>query len=267
MKNLFMATIVFVLCSTAFAAEDNEPFFLDAAPAASQEAATPDAAPVVSDDVTPHPDVHGNGKAKKKKEKKLHELHVRVATTPIEHPLNIGVRMNVAPSSPHTTTPIAAPGFAVATTESRVPQIFAAYRFTHDWAAEITLAAFQESSTENLTFMGADLGSITVTTPKYGVGVKYYHFARPGIDPYIGLSVEYTEISGAYSMGGVPFDTSGDGWKPVLKLGVEIPLRDKYSVQIEYAVRGSSVETEIPTAGTVETSRGDELMLGILARW
>ena len=182
-------------------------------------------------------------------------------------PFSIGLRYPLGPSGSSVSLP-ATPGFTVSSEESRNIEIFGEYR-ENNLAIEVGVT-FDDERSHELFFYGSPLGKMTVTGPQWSVAGKYYlpYFHNVhDVEPYIGIGFQQMTVDGFYGMGGVPFETKGDGWHAVGIIGAKFPVWKNYSVIAEYRLASTELATEIPNAGRLDIETGDKIVLGVSAHF
>lgn len=178
----------------------------------------------------------------------------------------VGLRYPLSPNGSSVSLP-ATPGFSISSDQSRNIEIFGEYR-ENNLAIEVGLT-FDDERSHELFFYGSSLGKMTVTGPQWSVAGKYYlpFFYAHDVNPYVGIGFQQMSVDGFYGMGGVPFETKGDGWHAIGILGAEFPVWERYSIVVEYRLAGTELRTEIPNAGRLNIETGDKLLLGVNARF
>jgi len=115
-------------------------------------------------------------------------------------------------------------------------------------------------------FYGASLGGIKVNT-NHALIWKFFPIDLPDWAASVGFGAEHTELSGAVSMGGFKFHTTGNGWSPVLQIGGWYHLTDWMSLRANYERVNVRIVTEIPGVPNLNSTNESRFILGLMFGW
>jgi outer membrane protein len=101
-----------------------------------------------------------------------------------------------------------------------LPEVDISYFFTPNLAAELILT-YPQKQTVNSTVVGGDIGTFKHLPPT--LTLQYHVTGIQGLRPYVGLGVNYTNISSVKILdGAVGLKHNSYGW--AAQLGADIPL-------------------------------------------
>ena len=101
-----------------------------------------------------------------------------------------------------------------------LPEVDISYFFTPDLAAELILT-YPQKQTVNSTVVGGDIGTFKHLPPT--LSFQYHVTGIKGLRPYVGLGVNYTNISSVKILdGAVGLKHNSYGW--AAQIGADIPL-------------------------------------------
>ncbi|MBU6370839.1 MAG: peptidoglycan-binding protein [Patescibacteria group bacterium] len=81
--------------------------------------------------------------------------------------------------------------------------------------------------------------------------------------PFLGVGVEKDVLSGNFSMGGFPFQSSVTDVVPIYLIGTDIPVADHLICSFEYEVRSVTMTTNLPGVGDLQFSQLGNLVAGL----
>jgi outer membrane protein W len=167
-----------------------------------------------------------------------------------EKRFQVGVRATSA-NSLKTSAPM---GFEFSKPKLGQVELFWRWSATEKWAVECAYLIGGDYS-QKLDFYGANLGEVGISNSP-SVAVKLTPFGDWMIRPYCAFGVLYTNVVGGYAIGGVAFETTGDGWRTLWQVGADlmIPVAKKFgvwSINIDYKECPFKTTTTIPDVGTI----------------
>jgi len=132
-------------------------------------------------------------------------------------------------------------GLGLAVNNKTIPEVDVTYFFTPNLAAELILTVPQKQTVYS---NGTDIGTFKHLPPTL---LAQYHFTGlQGYKPYLGLGVNYTDISKVDLLGGAAtLDT--DSWGGALQAGVDIPLDRNWSINLD--VKKLYIRTHVYSGG------------------
>ena len=118
-------------------------------------------------------------------------------------------------------------GLGLAVNNKTIPEVDVTYFFTPNIAAELILTVPQE---QKVYSNGTQIGTFKHLPPTL---LAQYHFTGlPGYKPYVGVGINYTDISKVSLLnGGATLDN--DSWGGALQAGVDIPLDKNWSINLD----------------------------------
>lgn len=128
------------------------------------------------------------------------------------------------------------------------------------WLVGVEYRPLGHTSKHDTKFYGSSLGGLNITTSNVILG-KFYAVDEKKWNISIAYGTELTAIDGSIRMGGFKFQTSGDGWSPVLQLGAEYHLNKNWSLGAVYERSNIRIVTTIPGAPDLVTSRNDRVVV------
>ena len=118
-------------------------------------------------------------------------------------------------------------GLGLAVNNKTIPEVDVTYFFTPNIAAELILTVPQE---QKVYSNGTQIGTFKNLPPTL---LAQYHFTGlPGYKPYVGVGINYTDISKVNILGGAA-KLDGDSWGGALQAGVDIPLDKNWSINLD----------------------------------
>lgn len=147
-------------------------------------------------------------------------------------------------------------GLGLAVNNKTIPEVDVTYFFTPNLAAELILTVPQE---QKVYSNGTQIGTFKHLPPTL---LAQYHFTGlQGYRPYVGLGINYTDISKVNILnGGATLDT--DSWGGALQAGVDIPLDKNWSINLD--VKKVYIRTHVYAAGVnAGTLKLDPLLAGV----
>ena len=136
-----------------------------------------------------------------------------------------------------------------------IAEVDVSYFFTPNVAAELMLTIPQK---QNVYANGTNLGTFKHLPPTLLV---QYHFTNfQGFKPYVGVGVNYTQISSTHLAADYSLDGHSTG--TALQVGVDFPIDKNWSFNID--VKKTNIRTRVYDAGVDKgTLKLDPLMVGV----
>ena len=147
-------------------------------------------------------------------------------------------------------------GLGLAVNNKTVPEVDVTYFFTPNVAVELVLTVPQK---QNVYSNGAFIGTFKHLPPTL---LAQYHFTGlQGYKPYVGVGINYTDISRVNLLGGGA-TLEQDSWGGALQAGVDIPLDRNWSINLD--LKKVYIRTRVYASGTnAGTLKLDPLMAGV----
>lgn len=118
-------------------------------------------------------------------------------------------------------------GLGLAVNNKTIPEVDISYFFTPNVAVELVLTVPQE---QKVYSNGTQIGTFKHLPPTL---LAQYHFTGlSGYKPYVGLGINYTDISKVNLLGGAA-TLDQDSWGGALQAGVDIPLDRNWSINLD----------------------------------
>lgn len=118
-------------------------------------------------------------------------------------------------------------GLGLAVNNKTIPEVDISYFYTPNVAVELILTVPQE---QKVYSNGTQIGTFKHLPPTL---LAQYHFTGlTGYKPYVGLGINYTDISKVNILGGAA-KLDGDSWGGALQAGVDIPLDKNWSINLD----------------------------------
>ena len=132
-------------------------------------------------------------------------------------------------------------GLGLAVNNKTIPEVDISYFYTPNVAVELILTVPQE---QKVYSNGAQIGTFKHLPPT--VLAQYHFTGLQGYKPYVGVGINYTDISKANILnGGATLDT--DSWGGALQAGVDIPLDKNWSINFD--VKKVYIKTRVYAGG------------------
>lgn len=132
-------------------------------------------------------------------------------------------------------------GLGLAVNNKTIPEVDVTYFFTPNLAAELILTVPQKQTVYS---NGTDIGTFKHLPPTL---LAQYHFTGlQGYKPYLGLGINYTDISKVNILGGAA-TLDSDSWGGALQAGVDIPLDRNWSINLD--VKKLYIRTHVYSGG------------------
>lgn len=141
------------------------------------------------------------------------------------------------------STPVAGIGAGerIEVASKTIPELDISYFFTPHIAAELILTYPQK---HDVRLDGEEIGSFKHLPPTL---LAQYHFAPgAGIDPYLGVGVNYTRISKVRLLGGAG-DLENDSWGLALQAGVDFRVDERWSINVD--VKKVNIRSDVFVGG------------------
>lgn len=136
-----------------------------------------------------------------------------------------------------------------------IPEVDVSYFFTPNIAAELILTVPQK---QTVSSVGTPIGTFKHLPPT--LLVQYHFTGLNGYKPYLGVGVNYTDISKVSLPTGVTLDSHS--WGGALQAGVDIPLDKNWSINFD--VKKVYIKTNVYAAGaSLGTLKLDPLLVGV----
>lgn len=147
-----------------------------------------------------------------------------------------------------------------------IPEVDISYFFTPNWAAELVLTYPQQHDVTLVTGgTSTSLGNFKHLPPTLSL---QYHF-RPGetFQPYAGLGVNYTHISGVrLAAGAQPLELENHSLGLAMGVGADYRLTDTMYLNVD--VKKIQIRSDILANGTaVSKAKLDPLLIGVGLGW
>jgi len=137
-----------------------------------------------------------------------------------------------------------------------IPELDISYFFTPNFAAELILTYPQK---HNVTLAGTKIGSFKHLPPTLSA---QYHFA-PGatFNPYLGVGVNYTRISGVKLLNGAA-DLENDSVGLSLQAGVDFRLDEHWSLNAD--IKRVNIRSDVVVGGAnISHLKVDPMLFGL----
>ena len=153
-------------------------------------------------------------------------------------------------------------GLGLTVNNKTIPEVDVTYFFTPNIAAELILTVPQKQTVHS-SVLGADAGTFKHLPPTL---LAQYHFTGlQGYKPYVGLGINYTDITKVNLSTGTALDPvtlDGHSWGGALQAGVDIPLDKNWSINLD--VKKVYIRTHVYAAGVnAGTLKLDPLLAGV----
>jgi len=130
-------------------------------------------------------------------------------------------------------------------------EIFLDANLSERWTLEAALLP-NSVMCQKISYFGSSLGEVGINLQPIVV-MKLYPFGNHMFRPYVAYGVTEVKLNGAYQVGGESFRTTGNGWKGVLRAGLDtnIPweMFGKWSVVIDYKYEPVKFVTNLDDVG------------------
>lgn len=147
-------------------------------------------------------------------------------------------------------------GLGLVVNNKTIPEVDVTYFLTPNVAAELILTVPQKQTVYS---NGASIGTFKHLPPTL---LAQYHFTGlQGYRPYVGVGINYTDISKVSLLGGaVTLDQ--DSWGGALQAGVDIALDRNWSINLD--VKKVYIKTRVYSGGAnAGTLRLDPVLAGV----
>lgn len=147
-------------------------------------------------------------------------------------------------------------GLGLVVNNKTIPEVDVTYFLTPNVAAELILTVPQKQTVYS---NGASIGTFKHLPPTL---LAQYHFTGlQGYRPYVGVGINYTDISKVSLLGGaVTLDQ--DSWGGALQAGVDIALDRNWSINLD--VKKVYIKTRVYSGGVnAGTLRLDPVLAGV----
>lgn len=137
-----------------------------------------------------------------------------------------------------------------------IPEVDISYFFTPNWSAELILTYPQKHT---VYLDGADIGSFKHLPPTL---TAQYHFMPEGqVSPYLGVGVNYTNISSVNLLGGAA-NLENNSFGLALQAGVDFKIDKNWSINLD--VKKVQIRSDV-TSGGAKLSRVkvDPVLVGV----
>ena len=132
-------------------------------------------------------------------------------------------------------------GLGLSVNNKTIPEVDISYFYTPNVAVELILTVPQE---QKVYSNGTQIGTFKHLPPT--VLAQYHFTGLQGYKPYVGVGINYTDISKANILnGGATLDT--DSWGGALQAGVDIPLDKNWSINFD--VKKVYIKTRVYAGG------------------
>ena len=147
-------------------------------------------------------------------------------------------------------------GLGLAVNNKTIPEVDVTYFFTPNIAAELILTVPQE---QKVYSNGTQIGTFKHLPPTL---LAQYHFTGlPGYKPYVGVGINYTDISKVNLLGGAA-TLDNDSWGGALQAGVDIPLDKNWSINLD--VKKVYIKSRVYAGGlNAGTLKLDPVLAGV----
>lgn len=151
------------------------------------------------------------------------------------------------------------PVTGVEVSKKTIPEVDFSYFITDNIATELILTYPQS---HDVSLDGTKLGTLKELPPTL---LAQYHFS-PGSSfrPYVGAGLNYTLFSGVDVPG---FDVDRNSIGAALQLGIDIPVNEGMSVNIDLKKVYMKTDVKTTTGAYVTTLKADPLLLGVGLGW
>jgi len=147
-------------------------------------------------------------------------------------------------------------GLGLAVNSKTIPEVDVSYFYTPNFALELVLTVPQE---QRVYSNGALIGTFKHLPPTL---LAQYHFTGlEGYKPYVGVGINYTDISNVSLLGGTA-TLDHDSWGGALQAGVDIPLDRNWSINFD--LKKVYIRSHVHVDGVDKgTLRLDPVMAGV----
>ena len=173
-----------------------------------------------------------------------------------ESPWLVRVRaVNIEPAN--NSDPVGGVGASdrISVPNKTIPEVDISYFFTPNIAAELILTYPQKL---DVNLDGNNIGSFKALPPTL---TAQYHFIPAGqIDPYLGVGVNYTNISSVSLLGGAG-GLDHDTWGLALQAGVDFKLDKNWSINLD--VKKVQIRSDVTAGGAkISNVQVDPVLVG-----
>lgn len=160
----------------------------------------------------------------------LSYFNTAIAFESVDNPWQIRLRaIGVVPQEDSTITAI---GGEVDASDVIVPELDISYFFNKNIAAELILAVAPHDMNADATTAGnLDLGEVWLLPPT--LTLQYHFYPNKKLKPYVGAGVNYTVFFNEKAGTGVNTIEYEDGFGFALQAGVDIPIKDNWSFNLD----------------------------------
>jgi len=142
-----------------------------------------------------------------------------------------------------------------------LPEVDISYFFTPNFAAELILT-YPQKQTLSVTGLGA-IGTFKHLPPTL---TAQYHFTDlPGFRPYVGLGLNYTNISSVHwnaNATALDLNLKRNSYGLAAQLGVDVPVGGGWLVNVD--VKKVQIKTDVSSAGTkIGTFKVDPVLFSL----
>jgi outer membrane protein len=139
-----------------------------------------------------------------------------------------------------------------------LPEVDISYFFTPNVAAELILT-YPQKQTVNSKAVGGDIGSFKHLPPTLSV---QYHFTElPGFRPYVGVGVNYTNLSEVKILNGA-VNLKRNSYGLAAQVGADVPLGGGWLLNVD--VKKVQIGTHVYLSGVDKGSfKVDPLLLSV----
>jgi outer membrane protein len=146
-----------------------------------------------------------------------------------------------------TLTAVAGTPASASINNKWLPEVDISYFFTPNWAAELILT-YPQKQTLSVTSLGP-IGTFKHLPPTL---TAQYHFTNlPGWRPYVGLGLNYTNISSVHwydNATALDLNLKRNSVGLAAQLGFDVPLGDNWLLNLD--LKKVQIKTDVTSAGT-----------------
>jgi len=134
-------------------------------------------------------------------------------------------------------------GFSV--DQQWMPEVDLSYFFSEHFAAELSLTALK---TQTVYRAGESIGTFDTLPPTL---LAQYHVTRwPQFKPYVGAGIAHTKTSTLhFDSPSFPVSMNNRSWGPAWQVGVDVPLTQKWSLNLDWKKARFNTDITTPLAG------------------
>ena len=164
--------------------------------------------------------------------------------------------VHISPADKSDAVPaLGIPSDAITVSSKTIPEFDISYFFTKNIAAELVLTYPQK---HDVMLSGTKIGSLKELPPT--LTLQYHFLPNEAFNPYLGIGINYTNVSSVDLPGGLSLDHHS--WGAAVQAGLDYRLDKNWSLNID--IKKVQMRSDLSAGGnTISTVKVDPVLFGL----